>query len=375
MKVAMIGQKGIPALYGGVERHVEVLATHLARAGHTVTVYARTWYSGGRAMPDHKRMTRILLPSIHTQHLDTVTHVALSLFHALFQKYDVIHLHGVGPALLAWIPRLLKPRARVVVTVHSLNREHPQWNAFDRVILRMGEWAAVHFAHQTIVVSKFLRAYFRREYSRDTIVIPNGIEMPGVAPSAHLLKRWRLEPKRYAVFIGRLVEGKGVHTLIRAWRQLQKKRPEALAGRSLVIVGDESFSREYALHLRRLARGDASIIFTGWQDGTPLGALLAHAEMLVQPSLSEGLPLVLLEAMAYGIPVLVSDIPAHREIIAEARVRFPVDDATALAAHLAELLTDRAWHEELGRKNQELVRREYQWKQATDKTIAAYHAT
>mgnify|MGYP001615892479 CR=1 FL=1 len=370
----MIGQKGIPALYGGVERHVAVLSLHLSRAGHTVTVYARKWYSGGRVMGKEKHITRVVLPSIHTQHLDTVTHVAFSLFHALFLHYDVIHLHGVGPALLAWMPRLFNPRARVVVTVHSLNREHPQWNAFDRVILRMGEWAAVHFAHKTIVVSNFLRTYFRREYGRDTTVIPNGIEMPARVPASQLLLRWQIESKRYAVFIGRLVEGKGVHTLLRAWRRLQKERPEALQGRSLIIVGDESFSRAYVQRLKRLARGDVSIIFTGWQEGASLHALLAHAEVLVQPSLSEGLPLVLLEAMAYGIPVLVSDIPAHREIITEARVRFPVDDDKTLAARIAELLTDHAWHQELGRENQERVRRKYQWKRVTEQTIAMYHA-
>jgi len=225
------------------------------------------------------------------------------------------------------------------------------------------------------VVSKFLRTYFRRDYGRDTTVIPNGIEMSKGLPSPQALKQWHLEPKRYAVFIGRLVEGKNVHTLLRAWRRLQKERPEALAGRSLVVVGDESFSREYVMRLRRIARGDASIIFTGWQEGIPLRALLAHAELLVAPSLSEGLPLVLLEAMAYGIPVLVSDIPAHREIITEARARFSAVDDTALAARIAELLTDRAWHEALGRANQELMRSEYQWKRVTEQTIAVYHHT
>src|SRR3989344_2023541 len=175
MRIAMIGQKGIPARYGGVERHVEALAGEFARAGHTVTVYARAWYSKDESAPEHPRIKRVVQKTIHTHTLDTVTHVARAVWHALFQSYDVIHFHGVGPAIFAWIPRLLKPHTKIIVTVHSLNREHPEWNRIGRMAFQIGEWAAVHFPHRTIVVTEYLRTYFRRRYGCDTVVIPNGL--------------------------------------------------------------------------------------------------------------------------------------------------------------------------------------------------------
>lgn len=371
MKIAMIGGRGIPARYGGVERHIELLSRELARMGHRVTVYTRGWYyDASAALP--KRITQVVLPSLHTKYFDTFTHTLLSVIHVVFQDVDVIHFHGVGPALLSWIPRLFKPRTRVMVTVHSLNRLHPQWNVFGKLVLLLGEWAAAHVPHHTIVVSHHLRTYFRQQYRSDVTMIPNGIEVANRAPSVALLTRWRLTSRQYVLFVGRLIESKEVHTLISAWKELQKKRPEAREDRKLVIVGDAHFDPAYGARLRRLAGRDASLVFTGWTEGEALLSLIAHAGLFVQPSATEGMPIALLEAMAYGVPVLVSDIPAHRELIHETGTRFPVGDYRALARLMAEAFTDPAWYEKHGKANQELVKREYKWTVVAKKTVNAY---
>lgn len=371
MKIAMIGGRGIPARYGGVERHVELLSHELARMGHTVTVYTRQWYHDVSAVLP-KRITQVVLPSLHTKYLDTFTHTLLSAIHVVFQDVDVIHFHGVGPALLAWIPRLFKPRARVMVTVHSLNRLHPQWNVFGKLVLLLGEWAAAYFPHQTIVVSHHLRTYFRQQYRCDVTMIPNGIEVVARAPSDAPLAQWRLSSRQYVLFVGRLIESKEVHTLISAWKELQKKYPDARDTRELVIVGDAHFDPAYGTRLRRLARHDTSVVFTGWVEGPALVSLIAHAGLFAQPSATEGMPIALLEAMAYGVPVLVSDIPAHRELIHETGTRFPVGDIHALARLMAEACTDPAWYEKHGKANQELVRREYRWEIVAKKTVEVY---
>ena len=370
MKIAMIGQRGIPARYGGVERHVAVLSEQLARMGHDVTVYTRRWY-----VQEEKgfksRIKRVILPSLHTHYLDTFTHTFFSALHAVFQDFDVIHFHGVGPALLSWIPRVFT-RARVVVTVHSLNRLHPQWNVFGKLILLLGEWAAVHFPHRTIAVSHHLRTYFRQQYGRDAVMIPNGMEVPATMPSRSFLDRWHLVEHQYVLFVGRLVESKGAHTLIAAWKELQKKRPEARDNRKLVLVGDAHFDDAYGARLRKLAGRDASIVFTGWMEGDALLSMIAHAGVFAQPSATEGLPIALLEAMAYGIPALVSDIPAHRELIAESSVRFPVDDHRALARLMIEAFTDPAWYEQQGARNRDVVKRNYRWEVVAKRTVAVY---
>jgi glycosyltransferase involved in cell wall biosynthesis len=117
VKIAMIGQKGIPALYGGIERHGEEIARRLVLRGHEVSVYCRLHYTptGGR----YHGVELIRLPSINTKHLDTITHVALSTAHALTRDFDVLHFHALGPSLFAAPPRVLgRP---TVVTVHGLD--------------------------------------------------------------------------------------------------------------------------------------------------------------------------------------------------------------------------------------------------------------
>lgn len=370
MNIAMIGQRGIPARYGGVERHVAVLSEQLARRGHDVTVYTRRWYYDPSWISS-KHIRQTVLPSLHTQYLDTFTHTLFAAVHAVFQDFDVIHFHGVGPALFAWIPRLFT-RARIVVTVHSLNRLHPQWNLLGRIVLLCGEWAAVHFAHRTIAVSHHLRTYFRQQYGRDVAMIPNGIALSQRAPNSTRIHRWHLAPRAYVVFVGRLVESKGAHTLIAAWKELQKKHPEALGERKLVFVGDTHFDRAYGERLRRQVGRDASVVFTGWVEGEALASLIAHAGVFAQPSATEGLPIALLEAMAYGVPVLVSDIPAHRELIGETAVRFSIGDHRALARLLVEAFTDPAWFERQGARNREVVKKQYRWEVIARKTEAVY---
>ncbi|MCK5596226.1 MAG: glycosyltransferase, partial [Candidatus Eisenbacteria sp.] len=93
MKIAMLGQKGIPATYGGIERHVEELGTRLVERGHEVTVYCRPYYT---KMQGEYRGIRIAnIPSVRTKHLDTATHCALALPHIISQNYDIVHFHAL----------------------------------------------------------------------------------------------------------------------------------------------------------------------------------------------------------------------------------------------------------------------------------------
>src|SRR5260221_7652987 len=149
MRIAMIGCKGIPAssaFGGGIETHVEELSTRLAERGHRVTVYVRP-YANAEKKKSWKGVRLVTLPTIREKSLDAITHTLISTIHVLFQRVDIIHYHGVGPSTLAWIPRIFKPSARVVVTFHSRDRFHEKWGAFARAYLAYGEWTAVTFPH------------------------------------------------------------------------------------------------------------------------------------------------------------------------------------------------------------------------------------
>jgi len=98
MKIAMIGQKGVPAVFGGIEKHVEELGAQLAKK-HEVLVYARNWYTP-KNITEYKGMKIIHRGTLHTKHLDAIVHTFISTMDAIFfKKVDVIHYHGVGPSL------------------------------------------------------------------------------------------------------------------------------------------------------------------------------------------------------------------------------------------------------------------------------------
>jgi glycosyltransferase involved in cell wall biosynthesis len=368
MKVAMIGQKGTPAIFGGIERHVEELSTRLSNIGMDVIVYCRRWYCEEREAAAGP--CRIFVPSLHTKHLDAITHTFFATLHAIFiAKPDVIHYHGVGPSLCAWIPRLLSPRTRVVVTFHSLDRTHDKWGRFARLMLRTGEWSACRFADRTIAVSKTLENYCRDVYNIDVSYLPNGVTtFPESNPGA--LTEWNLAPGRYILFVGRLIRLKGVHTLVAAYRQLPA---EYRAKYSLVITG-EACDQNYVRELTKLARG-ANVKFVGNQTGSKLAALYRGAAIFVQPSECESMPIVVLEAAGEAVPVIASDIAAHREILKDEGVYFESRNILELAACLQETLGDLDGAKERAKIISARILDTYAWDKIASETKDVYLAT
>ncbi len=362
----MIGLKGLPVSEeaGGIERHVEELAVRLAGRGHRVLAYVRPRFVD-RRLTEYRGITLRRMPSIPTKHLDTVTHTLLSSFGALTKKADVIHYHGVGPATLAWIPRLLKPGCRVVVTFHSIDRLHQKWGWLARAYLRFGEWAALKFPHATIAVSKSIREYCRATYGVAPAYIPNGAVIRGY-PGSDLLAKWGLERDGYILTVARLVRQKGIHHLIAAYDGFEKEK-------KLVIVGAPGFGPEYAEYLRRLSEGNSSIIFTGFQSGAALRQLFANAYLYVHPSEAEGLSVSILEAMAAGRCALVSDIPENVESIDHSGLTFVNADADDLRAKIRMLLNHPEIVAERGERARAWVASEYDWDKIAERTEEFYY--
>jgi glycosyltransferase involved in cell wall biosynthesis len=371
MHIVMIGQKGIPAIYGGIERHVEELSLELAKQGHTVVVYARKWFTSDK-IKNYQGVQIIHTPTVHTKHLDAIIHTFTATVHALlFQKPDIIHYHGVGPSLLSWIPRIFSPKTKIVVTMHCLDRYHQKWGFLARVMLRKGEWAGTTFAHKAIAVSKTIQNYFLNEYQTQTVYIPNGVRQ-AQPQNYSLIDQWGLTQEKYVLMVSRLVKHKGAHYLLEAWQIARQQNRALLKDYKLVIVGDGVFTDEYISSLRRIARGDNSIVFTGWQKGQELEELYANATMLVHPSENEGLPITVLQAMSYAKSVLVSDISEHKEVIRDKYFWFDNTNVYSLAEKISELVANPELLKEKGKANQILAQTSYNWNDITKQTINLY---
>lgn len=353
MKIAMIGQKGIPARYGGVERIVEQLSLALAKRGHDLLVYTRPYYTPKEQTRFHNVRLKSL-PTIPSKHLDTITHTFLSTIHVLTQKADIIHYHSVGPALLAWIPRLFSPRTKIVIDFQSQDKFHQKWGWFARMMLALGERAAMAFGHAATVPSKMLQQYAEKEFGKKPYLVPNGVPEAKNLGAKNIRKQFQLEPGQYFVLVSRLVRHKGIHYAIEAYQKLDTKL-------KLVIVGDTVHTDDYVQELRELAGNNPNIIFTGWQSGKMLQELIGNAYLYIQPSESEGMSLSLLEAAGYGVPLLVSDIPENLHIFSVPVLHFRSASTQDLHEKMKYSLTQPEKMQQLATQTRNDVIRKYRW--------------
>lgn len=368
MKIAMIGQKGIPSVYGGVETHVENLGAALVARGHDVTVYCRPHYTLYRA-PAYRRVNLVKKWSVDSKHFDTITHTLHCSLHALTGNYDVIHYHGIGPGSLCWIPRLAgRP---TVATVHALDWRQRKWNWFARRYLKFGEWVSVHAPREAIVISRGLSEYVRRRHRCSTHHIPNGVAPPVFAEPRRIATRYGLERHGYILCVGRLIPDRGYHLMIEAFKKVETDL-------RLVIVGGASYDNYYERELRAML-DERRMVMTGYQSGRILAEFYSNAFAFVNPSLVEGMSIALLEALSYGLPTVVSDIPENREVVEPAVTEpiartFRAGDADDLRAVLQQVIDRKDPSRAMGQRAARFVLDMHGWPRIAEQTEAVYEA-
>ncbi len=366
MRIAMIGQRGVPATFGGIEHHVHQLGRRFAEAGHEVIVYCRPNYVSAE-LSFHEGMRLRHVPTIPSKHLDAIVHSALSSVDSLFRHADIVHFHAVGPGLVSPIPRYLG-RARIVQTIHGLDADRGKWSRVGSAVLNVGTWFSARVPDATVVVSRFLQDHYRERFDRDTTYLPNGITVPDGHDHEYLAAHG-LEAGAYVLFVGRIVPEKGVDQLVRAFHSVDTDA-------RLAVAGGSSYSDAFTATVEREAAADDRVELLGYVYGEQLGTLYRHAAAFVNPSLLEGLPLTLLEAVGAGRPVVVTDIPAHREIVGDEsgpghRISRAGDEAD-LARALGQVLEDPGAEERAAAPAAERIRAHYDWDRVADETLALY---
>jgi len=314
MKICVLGLRGLPHVMGGVEMHCERLFPLLKklRPDDSFTIIARNAYVP-EATSAYQGLQVISLAHAKGKHLETITNAIYGVLYARFVlRSELLHLQGIGPALVAPIAKALG--MKVIVTYHSKNYEHRKWNRFARLVLQVGELCAITFSDRVIAVSQCLATELKRRFPSAAAkihFIPNGADDVHRAESnsssscCDLLARYGLDRRKYIVAVGRLVPEKGFHDLLEAHKA-------AHLDRKLVIVGDADHRDAYSFRL--LQQASEMRVFTGILSHDVVGGLLENASLFVLPSYNEGLPIAALEAVGAGVPILLSDIAPNREL-------------------------------------------------------------
>ena len=357
-KIVVTGTRGIPGILGGVETVCGELFPRIAAQGCDVTLIRRRSYVHD-SLSVYKGVKLLDLQAPRMKSLETIVHTLRAVGVAKFKlRAGILHIHAVGPALVTPIARLLG--LKVVFTHHGPDYDRKKWNGIARFMLRLGERMGVRYAHEVIVISNVINTHVKKKYGRtDACLIYNGVPEPDFTTGTQYPESLGLTPQQYIFTMGRFVPEKNFHQLINAFATLRDKRCCRL-----VIAGDADFEDAYARELKALAHREG-VILTGFVKGAKLNALLAHAGAFVLPSSHEGLPLSLLEAMTYNLPVLVSDIPAHLEMGLPGDAYFPAGNEEKLAEKLDALLDAMPF-----RRTYPLA--QYQWDRIAEQTLHVY---
>jgi glycosyltransferase involved in cell wall biosynthesis len=294
------------------------------------------------------------------------------------QGLDIVHGHGLWmfPTLYA---RRAAVRARVAYVVSprgmldrwSLERGALRkalvWHAFERANLS----SAALFHATSDAEADAIRAL---AFSQPIAMVPNGVDLPDLSqtPPRAVLENAHAElrGKRWLLFLSRLHPKKGLSELLDAWRALEGR----FRAWHLLIAGPDLDG--YGLAMRRYA-GELGLhgraTFTGMLAGPARACAFGNAELFVLPSHAENFGLAVAEAMAYGLPAIVTRA-APWPALAEARCGWWIDDETPALRQALEssLALAPPQLREMGRRGRALVECRYSWRQAAGDLLAAY---
>lgn len=334
MKIVVTGTRGIPNVMGGVETHCEELFPRIAEKGEDVTVIRRSNYVSD-GMTEWKGVRLVTLPSPKKKSFEAIIHTFRAINKAKKLGADILHIHAIGPALL--VPYAKMRGMNVVFTHHGPDYDRDKWGFAAKTILKLGEIMGCMFADEVIVISDVIKNLIARKYGRTEHVhlIYNGVPRPDICDYPKYFEELGIEKGKYILGMCRFVPEKNLHHLVEAFASLMRKEN---LGMKLVLAGDTDFEDGYSRGLKEMARKN-DVVLTGFIKGRKLHSLLTNCRCYCLPSSHEGLPIALLEAMSYKVPVVVSDIPANMEVGLPKENYFPCGDVKVLAEKLHEVMS------------------------------------
>lgn len=338
MKVVVTGTRGIPNIMGGVETQCEELLPRLVELGYDITVIRRKKYIQEECpLTEWKGVKIIDIDAPKSKSFEAIIHTFRAINKAKALGADLVHIHAIGPNLLSPYARLLG--MKVVMTHHGPDYNRDKWGKFAKMMLKLGERLGCMFANQVIVISNTIKTQIEERCGRTkgVTLIYNGVKQPETCAYPEYFCELGIEEGKYILGMCRFVPEKNLHHLVDAFLLLKKSKriPNDMR---LVLAGDADFEDDYSMSLKKKAK-ENHVVLTGFVKDRKLQSLLTHASCYCLPSSHEGLPIALLEAMSYNIPVVASDIPANMEIGLDDSHYFPCGNIEKLADRLENMIS------------------------------------
>jgi len=376
LRVALFTDYYPPHLGGGVEQVVSNLASGLARRGHDVRVFTlRTCGGSEYELQDDGvrvyranalQLTKLLrMQSSFSRELHDMARDALA-----DEPADVLHAHNrffFSSLVAAHLS--VKTQTPLVTTLHlgSLSDLPPAMRlpsmAYERTLGRY----VVNRSERLIAVSKAVASYAPHYgASPDKItVVPNAVDSVSFHPDLKIEQRW--DGRLRVGFVGRLIANKGPQYLLEAAPALLTTHPRA----EIVMVGDGPMRPTLEARAEALGIRD-KVSFLG--NRKDVADVLRSCDIFVRPSLMEGMPLTVLEAMACGVPVVATPVGGTPEVVQDEHTGLlvPPGNIGELSIALVRLAQQPLLRERLGEAGRRLVCSDFTWDGVTERNLEVY---
>lgn len=369
-----------PYIVGGLARHVEELSEALVRQGCEVHVIT----TGSLDTPPKEKRNGVIVHRIEPYDVKAINFLTWVLqlnFRMveegikLFGKEKSFHLIHAHDWLVGFAARALKHAYKkpLAVTIHATEAgRHQGIHTEEQRYINSIEWWLTYEAWKVIVCSQYMRWEVQSLFAlpQDKVkVIPNGVDLKKFSFSEKANISYG--PGKIIFFMGRLVREKGVQVLLDAAPMILAAEPDAC----FLIAGTGPMEHQLKQQAQALGLGDR-VQFLGHINDKLRNEILQQATLAVFPSLYEPFGIVVLEAMAAGVPVVVSDVGGMGEIVDHGRngLKAYPGDTHSLAVNIIRALQNEALRQELKKQGQRLVKEVYCWDKIARQTQEVYKA-
>lgn len=304
LRVAIIGDRGIPARYSGFSTLVEEVATRLVSDfGMDVTVYCRTHYFDTRPAT-YRGVRLVYLTAPGGKSFESLVHSAKAIIHAAARAFDLVFVVDPGNGPLT-IPLVLR-RMPFVIHTDGLGWKRTKWSRLQRGYYKWSEWVSARLATWLVCDALAMQDYYLAQYHARSSFIPYG-SLVGDLPDDGAPERYGLESGRYHLVVARLEPENNVDLIIREYKRSNARFP-------LVYVGGARFESD---HSRRvMAEADERVKCVGpVYESAVLNGLYRHCKTYLHGHEVGGTNPSLLRAMGAGAACVPIDVEFHREVM------------------------------------------------------------
>ncbi|WP_286352459.1 MULTISPECIES: DUF1972 domain-containing protein [Geobacter] len=353
MNIALIGTRGVPANYGGFETCVEELGKRLVERGHQVTVYCRNSYYKCK-MTDYLGMHLVYLPNLKLKSLDTLSHTFFSIYHALFQSYDVLMIFNAAnsPALI--LPYLF--RNKIAINTDGLEWKRGKWGKFAKQYYKFAEWLSTKLSDRVIADSVGIQNYYKATYGVESTYIAYGSEI-SVSKKPELINSLGVTPGNYFLQITRFEPENNPLLTIQAYKRIKTDK-------KLVIVGGVPYESDYYRQI--LSEADNNVLLPGYiYDKELLNELWCNCYAYIHGNEVGGTNPALLQTMGAGCFTIAIDVPFSYDVLRDGGIYYkkcPIDLSKQMEwalEHVSELDQYKA-------KAVQRIKTEYTWEKVAD---------